>query len=203
MRVCAKPKNRPCTPSNTVRGPKNPLRASSAARNPDCAAQPACRRLVQAPSARYSMMPLAIEPTLPSASTSSRGLSLSAAPTPAAAATAPNTAVGWKPALWVLVGATRLSRHMHSTPTAMPRRADGPSGLCRSSAAIFHARISATAISGSLAPISSVAQAHAAEAGDAVDSDDDRKGDDEQSEEHTSELQSRENLVCRLLLEKK
>src|SRR5690606_40850291 len=28
-------------------------------------------------------------------------------------------------------------------------------------------------------------------------------GDDSRSEEHTSELQSRENLVCRLLLEKK
>src|SRR5271165_7481312 len=28
-------------------------------------------------------------------------------------------------------------------------------------------------------------------------------GGDERSEEHTSELQSRENLVCRLLLEKK
>src|SRR5207302_6701672 len=33
---------------------------------------------------------------------------------------------------------------------------------------------------------------------------DDRKSHDrERSEEHTSELQSRENLVCRLLLEKK
>src|SRR5690606_40525953 len=30
-----------------------------------------------------------------------------------------------------------------------------------------------------------------------------RKGDNARSEEHTSELQSRENLVCRLLLEKK
>src|SRR5204863_4916935 len=30
-----------------------------------------------------------------------------------------------------------------------------------------------------------------------------RLGDDERSEEHTSELQSRRDLVCRLLLEKK
>src|SRR5690606_42125952 len=30
-----------------------------------------------------------------------------------------------------------------------------------------------------------------------------RRDDDRRSEEHTSELQSRENLVCRLLLEKK
>src|SRR5690606_42040381 len=29
------------------------------------------------------------------------------------------------------------------------------------------------------------------------------RGDERRSEEHTSELQSRENLVCRLLLEKK
>ena len=40
------------------------------------------------------MMPPAIEPAMPSASTSWRGVSLSAAPTPAAAAMAPNTAVG-------------------------------------------------------------------------------------------------------------
>src|SRR5919197_1098467 len=44
-------------------------RARSAARMPACAAQPGCRRLVHAPSARYSMMPLASEPTTPSAFT--------------------------------------------------------------------------------------------------------------------------------------
>src|SRR5207302_9231448 len=36
-----------------------------------------------------------------------------------------------------------------------------------------------------------------------TDRGDDRKGHGSRSEEHTSELQSRENLVCRLLLEKK
>src|SRR5690606_40921596 len=36
--------------------------------------------------------------------------------------------------------------------------------------------------------------------GEFVDQDD--RGEAERSEEHTSELQSRENLVCRLLLEK-
>src|SRR5690606_40573180 len=35
------------------------------------------------------------------------------------------------------------------------------------------------------------------------DSADNDAGDSDRSEEHTSELQSRENLVCRLLLEKK
>src|ERR1700747_3170582 len=55
---------------------------------PACAAQPACSRLVHAPSARYSMMPPAIEPALPNASTSWRGEICNAAPTPAAASTA-------------------------------------------------------------------------------------------------------------------
>ena len=45
---------------------------------PDCAAQPACIRLVQVPSARYSMMPEAIEPMMPSASTICFWSSLSA-----------------------------------------------------------------------------------------------------------------------------
>ena len=67
--VLAKPWKKPWLPSNTVRGPEKPARANSAARIPDCAAQPACIRLVQVPSARYSMMPEAIEPTTPSAST--------------------------------------------------------------------------------------------------------------------------------------
>ena len=69
-------------------------RDNSAARMPDCAAQPACMRLVQVPSARYSMMPEAIEPTTPSASTICFRSSLSALPTAAAAPIAPNTAVG-------------------------------------------------------------------------------------------------------------
>src|SRR5438552_996040 len=47
---------------------------------PDCAAQPACSRLVQAPSARYSMMPPAMLPAMPSASTICFALRPSAAP---------------------------------------------------------------------------------------------------------------------------
>ena len=50
-------------------------------------------------------------------------VSRSAAATPAAAPMAPKIAVGWKPALWVRIGATRLSRHITSTPTAMPSSA--------------------------------------------------------------------------------
>ncbi len=73
------------------------------------------------------MMPPAMEPAMPSASTSWRAVSLSAAPTPAAAAMAPNTAVGWKPALCTALGATRLSRQITSTPTAMPSSAAAPS----------------------------------------------------------------------------
>src|SRR2546422_7283642 len=45
--------------------------------------------------------------------------------------------------------------------------------------------------------------ARAAEAGDGVDGAVVRRRGDPRSEEHTSELQSRLHLVCRLLLEKK
>src|ERR1043166_9529708 len=48
---------------------------------------------------------------------------------------APNTAVGWKPALCTALGTTRLKRHSTSTPTAIPFNAAAPSGLCRSQAA--------------------------------------------------------------------
>jgi hypothetical protein len=57
-----------------------------------------CMRLVHAPSAKYSMMPDDMLAAIPIASTSCRESSLSAAPTPAAAPIAPNTAVGWNPA---------------------------------------------------------------------------------------------------------
>ena len=40
---------------------------------------------------------------------------------------APNTAVGWKPALCTIFGATRPSRHITSMPTAMPASASAPS----------------------------------------------------------------------------
>src|SRR5450756_2183642 len=77
-----------------------------AARRPDCAAQPGCSRLVQAPSARYSMMPDAKLPAMPSASTICLALSPGAAPTPAAAPITPKIAVGWKPALCTAFGTT-------------------------------------------------------------------------------------------------
>ena len=72
----------------------HPPRAINAARIPDCAAQPACMRLVEDPSARYSMIPDAMLPAIPSADAMAGGGSRSAALTPAAAASAPNTAVG-------------------------------------------------------------------------------------------------------------
>ena len=73
------------------------------------------------------MMPEAIEPTTPSASTICFLSSLSALPTAAAAPIAPNTAVGWNPALCTIFGATRPSRHISSMPTAMPSSAALPS----------------------------------------------------------------------------
>ena len=81
------------------------------------------------------MMPDAMLPAMPSASTVCFLSSFSAAATPAAAPIAPNTAVGWKPALCTAFGTTRLRRHSTSTPTAMPLSAAVPSGLCRSHAA--------------------------------------------------------------------
>ena len=45
----------------------------------------------------------------------------SAVATPAAAPSAPNTAVGWNPALCTSLGAGRQRRHITSHPTAMPR----------------------------------------------------------------------------------
>ena len=153
--VLAKPWKKPCTPSNTVRGPENPARASSAARMPDCAAQPACMRLVQVPSARYSMMPDAIEPTTPSASTSCAFFQPSALATAAAAPMAPNTAVGWKPALCTIFGATRPSRHISSTPTAMPSSAALPSSLVRSPIASTAGTITAPAWTGPPSKVSS------------------------------------------------
>ena len=101
------------------------------------------------------MMPLAMLPAMPSASTICLRSSRSAAPTPAAAPIAPNTAVGWKPALCTAFGATRLSRHITSTPTAMPRSAASPSGLCRSQAASTAGTITAPACTGPPSKVSS------------------------------------------------
>src|SRR5688572_31227697 len=90
----AKPEKKPCVPSNTVPGPEKPALPSAAARRPDCAAQPACSRLVEDPSARYSMMPEAMLPAMPSPSV------IAGAPSPLTiaaeivAAKVPSTAVG-------------------------------------------------------------------------------------------------------------
>ncbi len=63
------------------------------------------------------MMPDAMLPAMPSAEVSCAALSPSVAPTPAAAPSAPITAVGWKPWRWIAVGATRARRHINSLPT--------------------------------------------------------------------------------------
>src|SRR5262252_3631881 len=120
----AKPKNRPCAPSNTVRGPRKPSRAMRAACRPTREAQPACRRLVHAPSARYSMMPPAMLPAIPSASTERFLSSPNAAETPRVAAIAPSTLVGWNPALWISLGATR-ERRQRGSPVAAEALARG------------------------------------------------------------------------------
>ena len=113
-------------------------------------------RLVQLPSARYSMMPPAMEPAMPSASTICLRSSCRAAPTPAAAPMAPNTAVGWKPALCTAFGTTMLKRQMTSTPTAMPaqRRRAVTAAAC-SAAASTAGTITAPACTGPPSKVSS------------------------------------------------
>ncbi len=66
------------------------------------------------------MMPDAMLAAIPIAFVSCVASVASAAPTPAAAAIAPNTAVGWNPAWCTRLGATWHRRHMISQPTAMP-----------------------------------------------------------------------------------
>ena len=81
------------------------------------------------------MMPEAMLPAMPSASVACCASSRRAEATAPAAASAPMTAVGWKPAAWIALGATRLRRHISSAPTTMPRRASAPDRPSRSQAA--------------------------------------------------------------------
>ena len=62
------------------------------------------------------MMPEASDPAMPIACAIFSGDRLSAVATAAAAAGAPSTAVGWKHALWIASGVTRLMRHISSRP---------------------------------------------------------------------------------------
>jgi hypothetical protein len=68
---------------------------------------------------------------------------------------APSTAVGWNPALWISFGATRLARHMSSTPTAMARRARSPRICSRSASASTAGTITAPACTGPPSKVSS------------------------------------------------
>ncbi len=101
------------------------------------------------------MMPLAMLPAIPMASTRWRGGSLSAAPTPAAAPIAPNSQVGWKPALWTMRGATVLSRQVTSAPTASPSSAAAPSSVKRSAAEKIAGAITTPAWTGPPSNVSS------------------------------------------------
>jgi hypothetical protein len=80
LREGAKAWKKPCVPSSTLRGLRNPPRAISAHRRPACADQPACMRFVQVPSARYSMMPEAVLPAMPMPDTAWSKGSRNAAP---------------------------------------------------------------------------------------------------------------------------
>ncbi len=114
-------------PRSTVRGPTKPLAPRRAACTPTRAAHPAWRRLVHAPSARYSMMPPAMLPATPMRVDD---LPLGVAertPTASVPAIAPSTLVGWKPAVWIAFGShdAQPAQRLDARPrcrTAHPRR---------------------------------------------------------------------------------
>ena len=72
------------------------------------------------------MMPEAMLPAIPNASTVAAAGAPVAAATAAAAPIAPITAVGWKPAACVAFPAASPRRHINSWPAARPRRTSGP-----------------------------------------------------------------------------
>lgn len=78
------------------------------------------------------MMPEAIDPAIPSAAAHA-----------AAAPSAPITAVGRNPALWIAFEATMASRHSDSVPTAMPARTCLPGSANRSPTAKIAGRVTA------------------------------------------------------------
>jgi len=112
-------------------------------------------RLVHVPSARYSMIPEAMEPAMPRVFTSWGFEKLNATPAAAAAPIAPSTAVGWKPALWIILGATRLARQVSSRPTAMAFKAFFPGSRSRSASANTAGTITAPAWIGPPSKVSS------------------------------------------------
>ena len=72
------------------------------------------------------MMPEDMDPAMPIASTTCRGVRRSATATASAAAGVPSAEVGWKPALCTAFGMTVDRRQAASAPTAMPRIASAP-----------------------------------------------------------------------------
>ena len=120
----AKPWNRPCVPSNTVRGPRKPLLPDARRVQADAAPpSPACRRLVQAPSARYSMMPPAMLPAMPERI--HRLPAVEPQRSPRRRASTPSRPARWSDGSrpcgspWASPGD---SRHIASTPAAMPEQ---------------------------------------------------------------------------------
>jgi len=74
---------------------------------------------------------------------------------PAAAAMAPKIAVGWKPALWVSVGAKQAQPAHSFGADRDAMSAEAPSGLCRSQAASTAGTITAPACTGPPSKVSS------------------------------------------------
>ena len=87
---------------------------------PDCAAHPACIRLVHAPSARYSMMPDAMLPAIPSADAIAVGGSRSAAATAPAATQRAEDGCGMKAGLVRRHGRNQTQAAQQLDPVAIP-----------------------------------------------------------------------------------
>src|SRR5581483_278973 len=83
-----------CVHSKTAAGPRKPPRARIAATTPAWDDQPGWSRLVQVPSARYSMMPELWLPQMPKASTHCSAFNRYNLPAAAAAPKVPHSAVG-------------------------------------------------------------------------------------------------------------
>jgi hypothetical protein len=105
---------------------EKPPRASSTARMPACAAQPGCMRLVHVPFGQVFDDAARHRAREALGGGEHSGIDAQRRRDAAAAPIAPITAVGWKPALWIFFGATRLARHITSQPTAMPSSRSGP-----------------------------------------------------------------------------
>src|SRR5215468_2981363 len=104
--MCIRPYGSP----NASAGPVNPAAASSAARMAPAAADPEWKRLVQAPSLRYAMLPADMLSATPNAARRAAASSPASRPAAAAAPNTPQTAVGCSPCRYSSAGPSSSPR---------------------------------------------------------------------------------------------